>query len=69
MISDVPESRGRFSKRLLLNLSRLEGHLITNQPQSHIILCNIIIVTETIETLLGDFTIAKMNNSWFYVFV
>ena len=37
-----------------------EGHLITKQPQSHVISCNII-VTETIGTLLGDLTIAEME--------
>ena len=39
---------------------RLEGHLITNQPKSHVITlyCNII-VTEVIGTLLGDLTVAK----------
>ena len=31
-----PKTEGGFVK-LLLNLPRLDGHLITNQPQSHVI--------------------------------
>ena len=48
-VSKSPEAR------ILLNLPRPEGHLITNQPM--LLLCNII-VTETIGTLLGDLTVA-----------
>ena len=54
-----PKAEGGLVK-VLLNLPRLEGHLITDQPQATLLLCNII-VTDTIGTLLGDLTIAKME--------
>ena len=38
-----PVNRGRFSK-LLLNLPRFKGHLITNIPQSMRLVCNNMIV-------------------------
>ena len=35
-----PVNRGRSGKRLLLNLPRFKGHLITNIPQSMRSVCN-----------------------------
>ena len=45
----------------LLNLPRLEGHLITISNRKAMLLLSNIIVTETIRTLLGDLTIAEME--------
>ena len=39
LLSDkmYPKAEGGLVKRLLLNLPRLEGHLLTKQPQSNVI--------------------------------
>ena len=57
-----PVNRGRF--RLLLNLPRFKGHLITNIPQSIRLLCNNMIAEGINNTLTLLFSEISLLN-WF----